>query len=300
MFFVFSNFVCSFAALGITCSKNPASPEEEIVVNPYLGQSSPGLAPELFAPDIFEPTDWGITFSPNGGECFFARKVNNIYTIFITKALDEEWSTPEIASFSGSYVNMEPLMTPGGRKLYFKTTRPLPGASPSGFHQWYSEKNDSGWSEPVPMEYPFNDRYIEHPTVSDNGNIYFARWNDIYVSRIINGEYHEPGIVGSFINNMPNCSHPFIAPGESYLIFSAKPGGNSDLFISFRNEEGNWTRPLNLGDNFNTSDNETMPFVSRDGKYLFFTRTGGSNGGIHWVDAQIIKDLEPDGMGYKY
>ena len=60
------------------CTKNPSSTEEGVIDNPYLGQSLPGSVPELFAPDILSPDDWGITFSPNGGECFFARKISDV------------------------------------------------------------------------------------------------------------------------------------------------------------------------------------------------------------------------------
>jgi len=286
--------------LFLNCSKSPSSPEIDVISNPYLGQASPGNTPELFAPGIFESTDWGITFSPNGGECFFARKVNNMYTIFTTKAANGEWTTPELASLSGTYVNMEPLLTPDGNRLIFKSTRPLPGETSSGFHQWYTEKSDTGWSEPVPMENPFDEMFIEYPTVSDDKNIYYAKLGDIYISKFKNGAYQQPEMVKYFINNLPVCGHPFIAPDESYLIFDSKTQGNSDLFISFRNEDGNWIRPINLGDNFNISNNETTPFVSRDGRYLFFTRLEGSDAGIYWADAQIIKDLKPDNLRIEY
>ena len=179
---------------------------------------------------------------------------------------------------------MEPQVTPDGKKLHFKSTRPLPRASHSGFHQWYSEKGDSGWSEPVPMEYPFNDKYIEHPTLSDNGNTYFAMWNDIYVSRIINGAYHEPTMIGNFINNMPNCSHPFIAPDESYIIFNKMVNHDGEVdgyYISFKGQDDKWLPPQKV---FKLENRESV-FVTRDGEYIICKDL--------WASAEILEEFRP-------
>lgn len=65
---------------------------------------------------------------------------------------------------------------------------------------------------------------------------------------------------------------PYIPPDESYMIFSStRPGyGITDLFISFHKADGSWTEPENMGPGINTRAKETFPFVSFDGKYLFF------------------------------
>ncbi len=67
-----------------SCTKNPSSSTKKIVSNPYLGQIPPGETPELFAPEIFQPDDWGITFSHDSSECYFSRKTDNLYSIFTT------------------------------------------------------------------------------------------------------------------------------------------------------------------------------------------------------------------------
>jgi hypothetical protein len=60
--------------------------------------------------------------------------------------------------------------------------------------------------------------------------------------------------------------------------------GRGDLYISFKNEEDNWTTAVNMGSEINSELHQLCPFVSADGQYLFFT----SNGDIFWVDAKII------------
>jgi hypothetical protein len=49
-----------------------------------------------------------------------------------------------------------------------------------------------------------------------------------------------------------------------------------------------WSRSIKLNENINTDENEICPFVTRDGKYLFFTRMGD----IYWVAASFIQELQ--------
>jgi len=44
-----------------------------------------------------------------------------------------------------------------------------------------------------------------------------------------------------------------------------------------------------LNEEINTSDNEIAPFVTADGKYLFFTRMAV----IYWVNASFIEAMRP-------
>jgi hypothetical protein len=43
-----------------------------------------------------------------------------------------------------------------------------------------------------------------------------------------------------------------------------------------------------MGDKINTKNHELCPFVSKDGKYLFYT----SNQDIYWVSAEIINEIK--------
>ena len=70
-----------------------------------------------------------------------------------------------------------------------------------------------------------------------------------------------------------------IAPDESYMIVnsSGRPDdlGNSDLYISFKREDGSWTRLKNMGKIINSPETDYCPMLSPDGD-------------IYWVDAKII------------
>ena len=131
-------------------------------------------------------------------------------------------------------------------------------------------------------------------SVVDNGNIYFTGEDGIYLATYLDDDYSSPEKLSDNINKLQYAAHPFVAPDESYIIFDAQPqDGNAELFISFRDNDKKWTKPVKFGSDFNTSQNELCAFVSRDDKYLFFSRMSPGKGDIYWVDAKIIETLRP-------
>lgn len=50
--------------------------------------------------------------------------------------------------------------------------------------------------------------------------------------------------------------------------------GDKDLYVSFRQEDGTWSRPQNLGPTVNTAQAEATPFLAPDGRTLYFASKG--------------------------
>lgn len=264
----------------------------------YLGQKTPGLIPEVFAPGIIttDGGEFGGTFSPGGSEYYFTRsggeKRLKTNTILVTKLEKGQWTEPDVAGFSGKYFDFEPFITPDGKRLYFGSMRALDGSDKQdALHQWFLEKTPAGWSEPKPLGSPFVDRFVMYPTVSNKGDIYFSGQEGIFVSTYKDGKFQEPEKLSEeTINLFSFTAHPFIAPDESYLIFDAHPYGMlADIFVSFRKKDGSWTRARKMGKTVNTEESEICPAVSPDGRYFFFARSKN----IYWVDAKIIEKLKP-------
>jgi hypothetical protein len=115
---------------------------------------------------------------------------------------------------------------------------------------------------------------------------------DIYCSRFMNDRYHKPRNLGDSINSKYPDSCPCIAPDESYIVFqSVRPDNCSpgfNLYVSFRETNGTWTKARNLGKKINKREASLLK-ISPDGKYLFFKRESD----IFWVDAKIIEELKP-------
>jgi Tol biopolymer transport system component len=143
-----------------------------------------------------------------------------------------------------------------------------------------------------------NDYY---PTLTTRGDLYFsspreggAGGNDIYRSRLTEGQLARAENLGSPINTEKWEFDPFIAPDESFVIFASNRAGSfgdSDLYISFRTPAGAWATPRNMGEPINSVGPEYTPMLSPDGKYLFFTSGRGGPDDIYWVDASVIDRL---------
>ena len=54
-----------------------------------------------------------------------------------------------------------------------------------------------------------------------------------------------------------------------------------------KSPEGKWTKAVNMGDQINSVHYEYCPFVTQDGRFLFYT----SNQDIYWVSTQIIDNI---------
>ena len=219
----------------------------------YLGQAPPGIEPKIYAPGFVFSEDilhCYPTFTPDGREMYWMELVRGKRPKIMTmRATDSGWTAPEVASFSGEYIDQAPHISADGRRLYFASVRP------GGYGKadiWYVERLESGWGEPVNLGSPPNSEGSEtQPSVTGDGTLYFVagmegvKWNrGIYVSRMVDGRYSDPKPLPEMINSEHADIYPFIAYDESYLLFgSTRPGGNSvetDIYVCFRQADGSW------------------------------------------------------------
>jgi hypothetical protein len=265
----------------------------------YFGQKPPGIKPEMFAPGIISTDKYfeiSCTFTPDGKEFYFTRRGEEFgerNTLCVSKLINDKWTQPEVASFSGTHFDYEPHISPDGQKLYFGTNRSTPvDAEPgSGGNIWFVERKGDTWGNP---KYHCNGMFA---SITQNGALYVGRGRDgICRQENKDNKYSEFVSLNDPINLPRIDFHPFISPDESYLIFDSydRPENISvaDLYISFKKEDGSWGKPINMGNDINTKEWEGCPFVSRDGKYFFFTRANNfEKGDIYWVSTEIIENL---------
>lgn len=303
--------VCLSAASGIFAQSDSAdSGDSPILMGPYLGQPLPGKTPQRFAPDIF-PANFQIhsspAFSPDGHEVYISFFLGRRFseTIFCSRLEDGQWTPLQVADFSGIYFEGGPSFTPDGEKLFYGSHRPYGngGTNKQDRDIWYTERKDGRWGEPIPFEFNTTD-WDERVSFANNGNMYFKSGNDIYVSLFGSGYYADPERLGTSINTDEHGElGPCVAADESYLIFcSSRPGGygRSDLYISFKDNNGDWSEAKNMGPEINWVDGEIIGTrfarLSPDGRYLFFTKIYGGRDDIYWVNAAVIDELRPPGL----
>ena len=267
----------------------------------YLGQNPPGNKPEVFAPGIISTEtgyEAGISFSKDMTELFyFSRKsIEGMENrIMQMKMVRNVWSQPEPPSFALDLVEYEAFITPDNLRVFFKSQRPKPAGSSGNGGIWYSGRENDDWGDPVYLPGVINDGWVMSVTSTLEGTLYFTGSYDsgygLYRAEFRNGTYSKPEYLPVEINKSKyfGASHPFIDPDESFLIFDANGAKNSDLFISFRKNDGGWTDAVPLGPEINTPGYEGIATVSPDGKYLFFNRDND----IYWVSAQVIERLKP-------
>ncbi len=283
----------------------------------YLNQPPPGGQPEVFARGIVS-TDHlehsAPAFAPDGNEVFWSlwRRPDKGEPQVIMTARREggAWSAPVMAPFSGQYVDGGPVFSADGRRVYFYSSRPTPGKV-KGDDLWFVEREGKNWSQPTCVglvaRYP-ELKYAGQPSIARNGTLYFMAdlagpLNDsgIYRSELVDGVYAKPQALPRSINLPPFLNWtPFIAPDESFLLFSSNrrnPDGDAgDLYLSRRQADGGWTEPVSLGEPMNSGRQERFGMLSPDGNYLFFTRpTTGYSQDVYWIDAGTIRALNaPD------
>lgn len=296
-----------FAILFLNCDSTQT--DFPVLKGAYLGQKTPGLTPEVFAPGIIstEATEGSSSFSNDGRLYLFARARSVEEGIFIMEQKNGVWSKPRLASFSAGKHDWDFMLAPDGKTIFVASGRPIrEGGSPLRDHRiWVSERTDEVWSEPRPLPFPVNSgQHDSYPSVTNDGMLYFFSRRsggmgngDIYRSRKIMNRYSKVENLSEPINTVHHEVDPYIAPDESYIIFcSNRPGGfgKEDMYVSYKKDDGSWTAPVNMGDKVNSPFQEYIPYVTPDGKYFFFTSDKSGSRDIYWMDSEIIKELKPE------
>lgn len=334
--------------LFVSCNQNGDGDRQDLITfgptEPemrYLAQTPPGTTAELFAPGVVstETVELNSVFSPDGREFFFTRLIEGQ-----SESAGYPGKTRPILFHmlyeDGAWSEVRPLMlfpdasdawtadmtiSPDGQLLYFMGPHPVDAEGKrSDLNLWVSQRTDDGWSIAEPLPAPVNSEANEiYSSVVADGSLYFTSnrpgglaegRSDLYrAQRLVDGGFEEPVNVGAPVNSESGTGDTFVAPDESYMVITTtRPGGygGGDLYVSFRNADGSWGEPVNLGPDVNSEDLDYCPMVTPDGKYLFFSRrksdppgSGWPNvaeGDVYWVDASVIERLRPtEGVAQK-
>ena len=272
---------------------------------------------ELFAPGVISDANrqWRITFTPDGRTAYFAESegffpATRKATIHVSRLVDGRWTEPTVAPFSGEHSDIDPFVTPDGRRLYFSSIRPVDGVVRGDIDLWYVDRTADGWSAPVRLGPEVNGPLDElYPSVSAAGELWFAvgpagpgaaaDW-DIHRAAPAGGGFAPRQPVAAVNTDRPfDASNPtadwefnpeISADGRTLVFCSLRPGGHGagDLYVS-RLRDGAWSAPENLGPPVNTAADEYHPTLTRDG-VLYFVRNDFRErvGDFYRIDARSV------------
>ena len=275
--------------------------ESASIESSFFGQKPPGLTAEIFAPGVISIEgryEHGISFSPNLEEVYYsANKKDEDPSIYFSKLKEGNWTNPKKANFTkGQKVGeMHPFVNSTGDKLYFTAHDEftLPEHKES-VKVWAVNRLENSWSEATPVESPINEDFVFYPNQAKNGDLYYFNISKrgTYYAPNKNGKYPEVYKVG--IGGV----HAFISPSQDYIVVNARNREDSerksDIYVYFKEKDGTWSKPINLGSEVNSNFSETCPSITPDGKYLFFSRYNEEGGlsNFYWASTEIISKLK--------
>ncbi len=179
---------------------------------------------------------------------------------------------------------------------------------------YFSRKENGSWQAGQPIEginTPMNEG--AQSISADGQTIVFTACNrrgdfgscDLYISENINGRWTPPRNMGPTINSPSWESQPGLSSNGRLLFFASDRAGGlggRDIWYSSRQQNGQWSDPLNLGPPINTSGNDQAPFIHPDGISLYFMSDGHPGmGGSDLFLARKNKQgqwQEPQNLGY--
>lgn len=212
-----------------------------------------------------------------------------------------------------------PIITPDGKTLFF-TRQGHTGNIGREKKQdvWTSKmQSDGTWGDAENIQAPINtEEHNAVSTISADGKTVFL------LNTYQPDGSHRPGLskskkirtgwefpkevkITDYYNNASYTEFS-LAPNNKVMIIACKRNdtrGGKDLYVSFLSDNGAWSKPVNMGSNINTVEDEGGPFVGADSKTIYFSTSGFPGYGDNDIflsrrlDSTWTKWSEPENLG---
>jgi hypothetical protein len=248
-------------------------------------------------------------FDINHNELYFMRRTPGLfdYTIYKSKLTAKGWSNPEVASFSGTYRDAAPYLSPNGTTIYYDSKRPSNKVANNSINIWTSTRKNNRWSEPKLVEAASVNTQNEPkagldeygPAVDAQGNLYFYSFRKPYRGgthyQVLPPDYKRLQINKELPDPSYNTfvSYLYISPNGHFVLLEGRDtrGRKTDIFYSCKNDANQWKEPKRVS-LINTAFGEGVPSMTADGQFLLFasSRTtkssNASNANLYIVETK--------------
>jgi outer membrane protein OmpA-like peptidoglycan-associated protein len=210
---------------------------------------------------------------------------------------------------AGFYVNsqyddLSPKISADGKTLYFgrqKSPDNVGGVADTE-DVWYSTTSDGkNWTPSVNIGAPVNTASVNNlSSVSTDNNTFLFHIGSgfSFMHRTKEGwsAFEDQGIT---FNNESGFLEGCLSPDGKAILFTAMLKKNiaykaevieRDIYVTLKQANGKWSEPFNAGKILNSSGNEYSPFLSADGRTLYFATNGRP--GFGDVDIFMSKRLD--------
>ncbi|WP_051359751.1 OmpA family protein [Adhaeribacter aquaticus] len=198
-------------------------------------------------------------------------------------------------SVNSKYTEVRPVISPDGKTLFFaRQFHPQnKGGARDDQDVWYATLQDASantWSKAVNLGSPINNRApngVCAVTADGNSLLVINTYNadgslegdGVSIStRTANGWSLPVKVnIDNYYNNNPDNVDYFLSYSGKILLMAVERRdglGDQDLFVSFLQASGNWSKPLNLGKQVNSRKADFAPFLAADEKTLYFASEG--------------------------
>ena len=266
--------------------------------------------PTVLAPGVISTTQ--SEFSPmldmNRQTLYFMRRTPGVfdYTIYASTYDNEGWTTPVVASFSGTYRDDAPYLSPDGTRMFFDSDRPAAGLPDKSINLWYTDLQDGEWTTPQLLDTPSRNKPASSsagedefgPAIDANGVLYFYsfrppfRGGARYEAQPPNYDEIKRSTALPDPSAQTFVGYLYLSPDGKTAILEGW-GKERDLFYACRQLDGTWSEAQQLP-LVNTDGIESNGWLSDDGQILIYSSTmpvaeaQARNSNIFWMSTDTL------------
>ena len=224
------------------------------------------------------------------------------------------------STLNSSFADFGPVLTFDESSIFYTSRRLRPDSTNAKIRDFETDKyrddiyvsfkgRDGKWVQPELLNLNSDD-HDATISVSPDGNTLFIYQDSlgdgqVKYSTLIGETWNAPVKLGSDINSKYWETHCTISASgnELYFVSDRSNGqGKRDIYRCNKNVDGTWGKSENLGGIINTPYDEDAPFLSPDGRYLYFASKGHATmGGFDLFVSKKDRDGNwgaPVNMGY--